>query len=87
MTNFKNMKFLLNQGEKGGLFRGLNYMVYVHKTSFFSLKLDKTALCEGQILTKNVDFGGYIPTFRAESTGKIRYFKFKNNSLTHSEQH
>ena len=62
-----------------------NYQI-VQKTTFLTLKIVKMTIPEGQILTKNFDFGGHIPTFRAENTAKIGHFKFKNNALTHPEQ-
>ena len=46
----------------------------------------KMTLSEGQILTKNFDFGGHISTFRAENTPKSSSFKAKNNASITSEQ-
>ena len=50
------------------------------KTCFFTLKIVKMTLSEGQILTKNFDFRGHISTFRAKNTPKSGTFKAKYNA-------
>merc|ERR1711954_300081 len=42
-------------------------------------------LPEGQILTQNLDFRGYISTIRAKNTLESWAFKAKNNAQTTSE--
>ena len=53
---------------------------------FFDPAIGQMTLSEGQILTSNFDFRGYISTFRAENKPKSGSFKAKNNVQTTSEQ-
>ena len=53
----------------------------VQKMSFFTLKMVKIALSEGQNLTLSFDCRGNIPTFRAENTPARESFKPNNNTL------
>ena len=55
----------------------------VQRTTFLTLKMVKTTLSAGQILTQKFEFN--ISTFRAENTHKIGRFKAENNAYTTSE--
>ena len=50
------------------------------RTGFFTQKMVKMTLSEGQILNQNFDFRGHISTFRAKNTVKSEPFKAKNNA-------
>ena len=52
----------------------------LQKMDFWTLKMVKKALSEGQNLTQIFNFRGHISTFRAKNTTKSGPFKAENNA-------